>query len=926
MCIDHDAYLSWRLLGTHVVTRFPQLYAMFEKMFDCIRRFLGLSCAFLIVSILQGQDVNNLQWTEAESENNFRVLGYTDYVDQVQERIEILTQEYPDSIQARFDHLTNCARTLLGHGYYDQAINFFKVFRADAISVKDTLAIMWATMDEGNAYLFKGDFHESIQILNHGYGLLISSRINDPSLHAYFPHLIGTAHYYLDEYDDALHYFDRALPVMQDQYHPFLRLNYNYTARVLTKLGKYKEALVQVDLGEQFYWDHYISLYGADSKCIFHSSRARGDIYARQGRYKDAIAQLNQAEKEVSTDGNVFHLLAAIPMYEKALIHVDFGNLKGAREESNRALHQLGIEEWEKFDFTTHPNLQYVLSTLIALSKTWQLHLKKEDTMQMRFRLDALYQSVFQVIELLLQDFSIRRGSMMMRRYDHIYADAVENSYQLYGQYKQDKFLLRGLTCSDNNKSQEVRRSWLQKQDHRAIPDSIQIQLIQAKTKLNGLKRSLLEAQVSKDQEATARYTADYEQLRATINYLSGTEIDSGVKVSEREDISNPGQFLADHEAIIGMFESEDVWHMWEISTDGIVWSRHAKSTDWNDVVYQFLADIGGAYDFTSLLEPLSFLGNALCRLQYDDITHLTFIADKNLSTIPIELLLTDCHNGDRVMSISYGYTVRNHKAQNSEPSYEHNVIAWAPTYQVDTSGSTHDEMVTELVRSGRYNLPGAQAEARGIIDITGGLLLSGVAASKASFIDHMNTGRVLHLSMHALMNQDDANLSKFLFSNAHLEDKSQSYLHAFELEEMSLQAELAVLSACETGLGIIEKGEGVMSLARSFAMAGVPSTIMSLWKIPDNSSSLIMTHYYKHLTAGLGKSSALLKAKEDYLTGCVDPKLKHPYYWAGFVLIGDNEPIFKVPTSRNWALFSFLLLMIVTIGWCMRRRILQSV
>jgi CHAT domain-containing protein len=113
----------------------------------------------------------------------------------------------------------------------------------------------------------------------------------------------------------------------------------------------------------------------------------------------------------------------------------------------------------------------------------------------------------------------------------------------------------------------------------------------------------------------------------------------------------------------------------------------------------------------------------------------------------------------------------------------------------------------------------------------------------------------------------------------------------------------LVTLSACQTGIGKLQKGEGMLSLARAFNYAGASSIITTLWKINDQSTSEIMASFYKNLSDGLSKKEALRQAKLTYLTTNDDPLLNHPYYWSGIVLTGNTMPV----VSTNYLLWIFL-------------------
>ena len=119
------------------------------------------------------------------------------------------------------------------------------------------------------------------------------------------------------------------------------------------------------------------------------------------------------------------------------------------------------------------------------------------------------------------------------------------------------------------------------------------------------------------------------------------------------------------------------------------------------------------------------------------------------------------------------------------------------------------------------------------------------------------------------------------------------------DILQMKLNAELVVLSACETGLGRLRDGEGIVGLTRAFLYAGASSTVVSLWKVEDQSTSLLMERFYQNLKRGLDKSEALRQAKLDIIRSNVDLKatgrreeLAAPFYWAPFILVGDWGPL----------------------------------
>jgi CHAT domain-containing protein len=117
--------------------------------------------------------------------------------------------------------------------------------------------------------------------------------------------------------------------------------------------------------------------------------------------------------------------------------------------------------------------------------------------------------------------------------------------------------------------------------------------------------------------------------------------------------------------------------------------------------------------------------------------------------------------------------------------------------------------------------------------------------------------------------------------------DPDAALLTAAELYNLNINADLVVLSACETGVGELLRGEGVISLARAFAYAGAKSIVASLWSVNDQSTMQIMENFYVELKAGKPKNIALANAKRNYLTQ--NPGIQaHPFFWAAFIGLGD--------------------------------------
>lgn len=175
--------------------------------------------------------------------------------------------------------------------------------------------------------------------------------------------------------------------------------------------------------------------------------------------------------------------------------------------------------------------------------------------------------------------------------------------------------------------------------------------------------------------------------------------------------------------------------------------------------------------------------------------------------------------------------------------------------------------------------------------------------ATEVFFRQHAPQASVLHLAMHALTNDSDPLFSTLVFAGPKVssDGDNDGMLHAYEIYDMHLDADLAVLSACNTGAGRMVRGEGIMSLARAFRYAGCPNVMMSLWPVNDLSAKNLVSNYFTRLHSGMGKASALRAAQLDFLAHTKSDELMHPYYWAGFMLVGNNEPVGSNSSAAFW-------------------------
>ena len=189
--------------------------------------------------------------------------------------------------------------------------------------------------------------------------------------------------------------------------------------------------------------------------------------------------------------------------------------------------------------------------------------------------------------------------------------------------------------------------------------------------------------------------------------------------------------------------------------------------------------------------------------------------------------------------------------------------------------------------------LPHSEAEVKSIgslLPFDERQIRTGDDANEAVFKQEASKYRILHLASHFEINDVDPLYSRVVLSQNDMSGED-GFLYTYEVFGLRLNADLVTLSACNTALGKMSKGEGLIGISRAFLYSGVPSMILSLWSVDDEATNLIMENFYRYLQSGLRKDKALRQAKLDYLKTS-DNARRDPFFWAPFILVGDAEPI----------------------------------
>ncbi len=434
---------------------------------------------------------------------------------------------------------------------------------------------------------------------------------------------------------------------------------------------------------------------------------------------------------------------------------------------------------------------------------------------------------------------------------------------------------------------------------------------------------------IDKWKKSIFKKTMSYDSLIGSIekDYPQYYDLKYNFKVVKISDIQSKlknGELLLEYKIIDSLLLT------FFITSDSIRLHKYILEADFKDKVQNFVSSINQfpieSFDKEDFIEFI-YLGNFLYRTLFLPEEHSTkysrviIIPDNVLGYLPFEALIKDFKVPERIDFSKLEYVLKSYTVSYSFSStllfnysdrnkYARKILAMAPDYskifnQTQASLNRSDDIFSNL-----KPLDHSKEEVNNIISIMKGEVLLGEVATELNFKKNAQKYGILHFAMHTLIDEDDPMASKLIFTHTN-DTVEDGFLNAYEIYNLKLNARLAVLSACKTGTGKLNKGEGIMSLARGFLFAGIPSVVMTMWEVEDVAGAEIMTEFYQQMKTGIGTDKALQNAKLTYLEHS-DPLQSHPYFWAAYVQIGKTAPVANKPGISAIAYTSGIVLTLI--------------
>lgn len=739
----------------------------------------------------------------------------------------------------------------------------------------------------------------------------------------YFSELIAIIYQEFDQYENANSYYQNTIKLMIEYFGPKdMQIAIEYL-----KYAEFSAEIQNFEKGQKVLEQAYeiITKYETEKGSqLAEYFEYKGDLTRSKPIATENIVSFRQQKKH--------NLEEAIKSYRKSLFALYTGE---------------GDVEIEKLRIDNCLSFTDCMTLLKTMADTYNemAMLDKEEKNQ--FYLESLEEALryYKVISNLIQrarmEISSDESKIQLAQLEYeTFEKTIETAYLVYELNQEDEYLELAFHNSEQLKSSAVfdRISTEVAQENSLIPDS----LLDLENKLNNTisiynekiyQESSSDApdsaliqeyndkifEASRQRDELNRFLEDnypdYYDLKYSRGMLSLTEVQDRLDKKEAvlEYVLNETDSLSELYTFV-ITKEQKIFHRQPIDAP----LKHSM-----EYIFQFMSTPN--YLFTQNEDSKQF-----CLAAHDMYStiiqpfegalknkNLTIVPDGKLNYIAFDGLLKSIPDTGKMIDFSkLDYLVKEYnvnyansvnilmKYRNSKRNLRNRILAFAPIYNSEKFELSNASYTLSP-------LPGVQKEVDAIAETVATDIYRGTKATEEKFRELSPNYDILHLAMHAYINDSLPAYSRLAFSPVKNVDNLQrdGWLNTADVYNLHLQnVRLTVLSACNTGVGKMQAGEGLMSLARGFLYAGCPSIVVSLWEVEDNAGTQIMTSFYKNLKNGKTKDEALRAAKIEYLEKA-NSRLAHPHYWMSFKSIGDNSPVY---TSNDIYFFALLIVLII--------------
>ncbi|RPI73920.1 MAG: CHAT domain-containing protein [Ignavibacteriales bacterium] len=730
-------------------------------------------------------------------------------------------------------------------------------------------------------------------------------------------------------YSEALKYGEQAKNILIEKLgerHPTVGAIINNTGRTYSDLKEFDKAIESYKSALSIWEEKYGDIHPYTAQAYFNI----GEAFANKGDYNSAIEMLN---KSLSTRLFVFgekHPKVSESYERLGQVYLKMQDYDSALYSYQKSIITL-TEGFEDSSIYTNPEPDKILwnndllNSLILKGGAFELRYSQSKDLNDLLSSYSCFELASQLVDKVRHSFKAEGSKLSFSAKTFLlYEKGINGSLKLFDLTKDDNYKKTAFKFCEESKAALLSDalSEVKARNFSGIPDSLlvkeknlRVDLVYFETQLLNEKQRK-ESSQEKIKELEDKYFALNQQYLFLLenfekNYPSYYQLKYKGKDVSVESLQ---KMLDDESAIIEYFLSDTTLYTFILSSDNLDISTVKLDKPLSETVIQLRQSLQNL-DFENYISSSSSLYKILIKPVEKKISgkeNLFIIPDGIIYYLPFEALLfenVDINNPDfselpyliNSFNISYLSSSAFLQEENKNPGTQFSFAGFAPVFDDDNPNSNtkknNIETVSQLKRAVEINdkiyseLPESKIEVEGISDLfkmknlPSSIFISEEANEEVIKSDDMNKYSFLHIATHGFINEEKPKLSGIIFTDKNNSPNEDGILYSSEIYNLKLNADLVVLSACETGLGKIVKGEGIIGLTRGFIYSGARNVLVSLWQVADKSTSELMIEFYKNVLDGKSYSSSLRTAKLKLIK---DGKYSYPLEWSPFVLIGN--------------------------------------
>jgi len=562
-------------------------------------------------------------------------------------------------------------------------------------------------------------------------------------------------------------------------------------------------------------------------------------------------------------------------------------------------------------DLSTNPDVNHV-TPLLADHTAYKAHTFHKRYSQYRDPKDLYlglntFMVALDMMDTLRFKYSFKSKPYLSSENKIFYYKALDMALELYARDPQQAYLEQAFQLSERNKSailNEFLRTnqarkylgkvapWIKTEDSlKQVIDQLESKLVNPLSEIH-LKTDSIKA-------VHTKITLLSDELRSlgmkarkeNPEFFRQIYSDRGYSPKEIQDVLIPGEALIDYTIVWDEGTVKNYMAIMVLTRDTFFTYRDTLPDHFNKDLTDFRATITPYVD--------SHIFQEFCRLSYQmynyfiapiekfkGVDKLIILPDEQLGFLPFEVFISDTikPKGSDFRKLSY----LNKKYQISYISSHEQLHQ----FRKSTKKATQPIIYTfaPFAKEGAkvdtldlFALGNSAQETRYISQLFKSKIYENRKAGEQTIRRVFQKESVINLSTHGIMDTLHPMQSRLLLNPA----QPDGSLYLFEIMSLKISSSLVILNACNTGTGQLQVGEGILSIARGFQYAGVPSVITTMWPIDDQSSATVMKYFFKNIYDGMDQRKALMKARNMYIDHS-NKATGAPYFWAGQILIGD--------------------------------------